>query len=67
MGDQFFEVAMHSPLSISHKRKWGLKTVNMLLNAVSRFYILKFHSTSLFGAVICGLCSVNFGFDTDFS
>ena len=34
---------------------------NMLLSAVSRFYTLKFQSTSLSGAVAHGLCSLNFG------
>lgn len=34
---------------------------NMLLSVVSRFSTLKYHSTSLSGAVARGLCSVNFG------
>jgi len=28
MSDNFFQDAMHSPPSISHKGKWGLKPVN---------------------------------------
>ena len=39
----------------------------MLLRAVSRFYTLKFHSTSPFDAVGRGLCSVNFGLTKTFN
>lgn len=39
---------------------------NMLLSAVSRFYTLKFHSTSLSGAVTRGLCSLNFSLTRTF-